>query len=509
MKHYTLPLITFVMCLMLALPCAALAEEADTYGAPALKLGESGTEEGYSERITVFEDKLDSKTKLWNKVNNPVVAGNEYTVALIEGVTVAKDPDGNILYEGNDVGAAVNKAIKALDGRKGTVLIEDGEYEVMTTIRMANHITLWGINRPLLKNVGASPVILLPPYTCYTTISNLIIDGKSAILSGTGIEARDFTCYNTFTDVYVCNVEGDGISFRGSSSQNNVLQRCKVTDTQVAGIGFYASAGGSLVQDCYVLRTRFHTIIVSTGGGNMRIIDNTVVESGYYTDPELTQFCHGIALDGYGKVHGHNNLVKGNMIKDTGMAGIEVADYQDDVVVTGNVIDGTGTFSTLDCYGIYFGGGLTESVNAIITNNTVMNTRGPGIRVNAPLDHPFTENVLIANNDISNAGQDGILIQKANHVVINHNRILNSGAVIKNSNGIAIKGLEDLASDIIITDNIATDTRKKQRQEFGLFVLNGNNVMVSGNDFSGNGEDDWFELNNIKLMIEGELISEY
>ena len=506
-KHFTLAL-ALLLALALALPGFA-AEEAVSYGAPPLKLGESGTEEGFCDRITVYEDKLDSKTKVWNKVNNPVVAGNEYVVILEEGKTIAKDPEGTILYEGDDVGAAVNSAIAVLEGNGGTVLIGAGDYEVKSTIRMENNVTLWGIDRPKLQNVAASPVILLPAYTCYTTISNLIIDGGSGAVTAAGIEAKNYTCYNTYTDVYVFNLEGDGISFRGAESKHNVLLRCKVTDAKTAGIAFYETAGNSLVQDCYVLRTRFHAIIVSTGGSNMRIIDNTVVESGFYTDPEVIQFCHGIALDGYGKVHGHNNLVKGNMVKDAGMAGIEVCDYQNDAVVTGNVIDGTGTFRQLDCYGIYFGGGLTESVNCIITNNTITNTHGPGIRVSAPLDHPFCENVLIANNDISNAGQDGVLIQRANHVVINHNRIQNSGVVISGSNGISIKGMEDMASDIIITDNIATDTRKKQRQDFGLFVLNGNNVLVTGNDFSGNGEMDWFELNNINLTIDSELISEY
>ena len=283
----------------------------------------------------------------------------------------------------------------------------------------------------------------------------------------------------TLSNVAVNNIANNGILFSGKDCVNNKVVGCKVTNIiGGAGIAFYNTAGTASVENNFVYRTRHHCIIVSRGGSNYIIKNNTVYQSGYYIVPGSDDFAHGIALDGGGVVRGGNHLVASNTVINSGLAGIEVADFQDNVVIELNFIDGTGTYKEQDDYGIYFGGGLTPSVNCIIRDNIIKNTNGYGIRTDAPLNYNGrTENVQIVNNYIENAGTDGIRIGKVLNSVIVGNVIMNVSSKKNGHSGI----LANYANDTMIKDNTIDDDRNEVRTEYNIYIINCNNVVQENN----------------------------
>lgn len=463
------------------------------YGAPQLRLGESDTDADYCEKIPIYEQ-YDSKTKLWNKNITPEILGDEYTLSVKDGVIRATTPDGEILYTGNDAGAAANAAIGHMSSEGGTLLVLEGEYPVHTTIWMKDNVRLYGENRPILSLYEPTHIIRGPENLDNTAICNFILDGRTSTAEQAGAICYEaYSTNNYFADIHARDFTSSVIVIFGTGVKNNIITRCKVTDNIWGNAISFGFGDHGLMQDCYVSRTGWGGLACSRQGGT-KILDNVVVESGYYLE-NTAYFCHGIAIDSFGAVRSSDIWIQGNMVKDAGCAGIEVCDYQDNATVIANVVDGTGRAMPKDCYGLYFGGGLSESVKCYYAYNTVSNTHGAGISVNAPPDTPYTRQVILCNNDISNSGQDGIQIMKAHDVVIENNRIYNSGAVIKDSSGIDVKGPSDGDYNFIIRGNICTDTRKKKRQEFGLFLLNAFNVLVEDNQLGGNREDDYFELN--------------
>lgn len=465
----------------------AALPEGDAVGAPQLRLGDSGTEEGYCEKIPVYEDLLDSKEKLWNKVVNPTVVGDEYVISTDGKTVTAADPAGNILATGEDLGPVVNKAIEAMDEQGGILLIQDGEYLLVSPIELKSNVHIYGIDRPVINCGGEKYAIYATQGVEHAAVCNLILKGFG---EGSGIYFENFTRYNYLADLYMPGFNYAPIFFTGLSSMYNVITRCKLVDVKnQSGITFFDGAGWALVQDNYVLRTREHGIIFSTGGTGSKILDNVVVDAGAYLSGD--SFAHGIALDGSGKIHGLDNLVQGNMIKNAGMAGIEIADFQDYCTVVCNVVDGTGVYKNQDCYGIYFGGGLSESSECTIAFNTVRNTAGPGIRTTSPAKKPFTKFVNILNNDIAASGEDGILIQKADEVYVENNRITGSGVLSENGCAIAIRATEEGAHVIVIKNNICADSK-----EYGVLMQNSVHVDLEDNQFTNNAAGDYKKENS-------------
>ena len=101
---------------------------------------------------------------------------------------------------------------------------------------------------------------------------------------------------------------------------------------------------------------------------------------------------------------------------------------------------------------------------------------------------PSNENI-ITNNRITNAGSDGIRVNSGNRNVISSNIVLNSSHTSTHRDGIRIMSSDSLPCDGNITEfNLATDFQTEKTQHFGLNIasLECRNTIVTENRFTGN-----------------------
>ena len=110
----------------------------------------------------------------------------------------------------------------------------------------------------------------------------------------------------------------DGIIFGDSTTKFNRVVGNRVENCEGGGIAIAASAGDTIVSENYVYRTRAHGIGITFGGANCQIVNNKIVEAGYFSQPG--DFCHAIAVDSNGGAlpHGYNNVISGNIIINPG-----------------------------------------------------------------------------------------------------------------------------------------------------------------------------------------------
>lgn len=415
--------------------------------------------------------KYDVARAPWNKNAYPKIFGGE-TVIKEENRNYKAYKNGEVIEEGNNFSDVLQHTIKE---NAGTILIDEGEYELTKSINLFSGVKLYGINRPKIKiNFNGNGVNIS---SCSdVVIGNFVFDcGNLENSGGEGINVSDGSHNISLEYLDIKNVSYNGILFSGEDCVNNVVIGCKIENILGgAGIAFYSTAGTARVEHNFVYRTRHHGIIVSRGGSNCIIKNNTVIETGYYIKDE-GDFAHGIALDGSGVVHGRNHLVASNTIINAGLAGIEVADYQHEVVIKNNYIDGTGTFKKQDDYGIYFGGGLTPSEYCIILNNYVVNTNGFGIRVDALKG--VTQYVQVVCNVLENIGSDGIKIGTVNEISIYKNVITNVSVTVNKSCGITCVGSTNLS----IIKNTIDDNREEVKNYRNLYYINCNNIKLLDN----------------------------
>jgi hypothetical protein len=125
------------------------------------------------------------------------------------------------------------------------------------------------------------------------------------------------------------------------------------------------------------------------------------------------------------------------------MAGIEVADGVNNVTITNNTVVNT-RFP-----GIYFGGAFAASGGAIISGNVLVQCGtqcDQGILISGVSPDKRTSAIVIANNIINGAGVDGIRIKWVTDANVTGNTVWGSGGY-----GLAF---EDSNTDcIVIKDN--------------------------------------------------------
>ena len=167
----------------------------------------------------------------------------------------------------------------------------------------------------------------------------------------------------------------------------------------------------------------------------------------------------GIVFDGKEQT-ANGNVVRDCVIKDTQGNGIEL------LASSGNRIDNCRLFGV---------GAVGINVNRSSTSSDTPNK-------------PSDENI-ISNNRIANAGSDGIRVNSGNRNVISSNIVLNSSNTSTHRDGIRIMSSDSLPCDDNITEfNLATDFQLEKTQHFGLNIasLECRHTIVSENRFTGN-----------------------
>jgi parallel beta-helix repeat protein len=321
-------------------------------------------------------------------------------------------------------------------------------------------------------------------------ISNLELAGSGTNVPANGIYLVTNCKSNQLTNLYVHDFDGNGILLGTSNTQYNVIVgNCVSNCMGGAGIGLGYTAGDSIIESNRVYRTRFHGIIVSTGGSRCLIGYNTIVDAGYYIDIASNDFAHGIGVDGGGgAVNGSGNVIIGNIISNSAMAGIEVADWQNNCTIVQNQIFGTGNYY----YGIYFGGGLAPSTNVTIISNYVQNAVGNGIQIDSPGNgqNGISSDAVIRGNTVRNSNNDGIHVGLAANVFVTGNTCQNNGRYPfsggDGGDGIHVEGRGPSSRYIVVFGNQCFDSGSPTVQRYGIFVNVVSNAWICANTLGSN-----------------------
>jgi len=137
---------------------------------------------------------------------------------------------------------------------------------------------------------------------------------------------------------------------------------------------------------------------------------------------------------------------------------------------------------------------LLASSGNLIEGCTISNVAGHGIQVNkastiAAQPNKKSNDNVIRNNTIDNAGQDGINVSSGDRNQITGNTVTNSSDDVSGRDGIRIASTDGIGCDDNVVDgNLATDNQPTKTQSYGLNIASGlcNRTVVGTNDFIGN-----------------------
>jgi hypothetical protein len=368
----------------------------------------------------------------------------------------------------------------------GRIIVRPGEYLTEQTIILHSDVTLCGEDTTtVIKKITSGHVIAGNGVENVTLKKLKILSSVSNETAGNGIFFQNGSVNNIIDSCVVREVAGHGIMIKDPTSIHNVISNNIVADCDGnSGIGLMYKAGDAIITGNKVYRTKTHGIIISGGASNCVVTNNYVESSGYYRPADSTvdkYFCHGIAIDG-GMLEnrGANHLIQGNTVINSGRAGIEVADWQDSVVIRDNYVHTTGLKcgDASDQYGIYFGGAIGNGIYGKIINNEIYNTKTEGIKIaskNTSIGR--TADVLVDSNYVSNTSQDGIRVLCAKNIFITNNEIENSAW-----NGITVEGPSGLiAQNIAITNNSVSGSLK-----YGIKLSYGDSITTINNRLCNN-----------------------
>jgi len=451
----------------------------------------------------------------------------DYTIYLRGNTYFARNgATGRDEFSNDDAGKAINDSIRAISGTGGSIALASGVFDVSTTIRLRSNIGIYGrrgaVLKPwhlghLIEGAGVEGVVLdgfeidgnrshyprfaLDPADIVRAPEDAISeDIAEKVLEASKSEPNDYgfgiflvegSSNNLISNLYIRDCRRDGIIL--VTSPENRITGNRVENCDGGGIALCRS-NYIVASENEVYRTHYHGIIV-TQGANCQVVNNRIVEAGYYCLPG--EFCHGIAVDSNGgsEPWGYNNLISGNIIIDPNMAGIEVADKQDFCVISNNIVENPHS------YGIYFGGGIAASSNATIVGNIVKGAADSGIRVSSPYGHEaVSAHVAIANNVVSDSTRHGIQLDTVGHVSLSANVCLNN-----RGNGIFIAGESEKlnAYRISIIGNDSYDSRDRKVQQYGIYLKNANHVTVIGNSLGPNKVGGIYR-ENVSSLLEKE-----
>jgi len=168
------------------------------------------------------------------------------------------------------------------------------------------------------------------------------------------------------------------------------------------------------------------------------------------------------------------------------------------IIFDGKDSDWTSTGNTVrDCeiYGTNNDGiQFLASTNNRVERCYVHDTVGDGIEAtksqsNATQANKKSNDNVIVDNRIDNAGENGIRINSSDRNVVSDNWITNSSDDKSGKSGIQILSMDSIAcDDNQVVSNIATDTQATKTQAYGLNIDSPrcNRTLVADNDFSGN-----------------------
>jgi len=367
--------------------------------------------------------------------------------------------------DGTDASQVIQYAINA-SAAGSKIVLKNGVYEITSTITIEgkNSIVLEGesLNAILKQKDGTNLdqlVLILNSHN--VIIRNLSVDGNRANnTKGDGIVADGQSYRGIIEKVQVWNcytgIRIDYVTVLWSVINCHV-ENCYETGIAVINRETTIWSAKANIRGNKVVKTGHHGILIS-GASDCIVAENHCYDIGVL---RTDGFAHGIALDGDGGARpSYNNKVIGNWIYNTRMCGTEVADQQNWVEIIGNHID------SAKARGIYFGGGLAPSYQAVISDNICCNGDGNGIEVNSPNSTELSAHVIIENNICFDNAGDGVFIGWSYCVKVVNNILFNND---KDNTGNAGIRLSECTNTEII-GNILYDNRDTPQQDYGINI---------------------------------------
>lgn len=130
----------------------------------------------------------------------------------------------------------------------------------------------------------------------------------------------------------------------------------------------------------------------------------------------------------------------------------------------------------------------------LVEGCVVSNVGGHGIQITkgsavAVQPNKQSNDNVLRNNVITNAGQDGININSSSRNTLSNNTIYNSANLTASRDGIRIGAADGIVcNDNVVDANLATDNQAVKSQRYGLNISSSlcSTTIVANNDFSGN-----------------------
>jgi len=366
--------------------------------------------------------------------------------------------------------AQLNAAIAAADPGTVFTLLADTTYEFDQTIHLRSDITLRGAGHTSVIRAAHSQSAIVQAVApvgglSNITVENLTLDGghpDHANLYGfqawgesgsiqnirlSGLMIRDIADNTTSGGGGLADPNQFGIFFTDrvtdSVIENNTIENINTQSIWAAGIRVANESSRNTIAGNTIDRTGRGGILTNDRSTDLVIVGNTVSKSG---------LAEGSADDlGIELFNGNDNSVVENNTVDSWVS----VDSSDRVAVRGNTVTGDPQRDNA-----FFGLEIVDSQDVVFAQNIVQGGVDLGLSVSGS---DTTQNVLVFNNDLTNASDFGVQLQGeaggAREVYLAQNLIDGTDNPDDPGVGDGVRLNENLANIVFDRNTITNNTR--------------------------------------------------
>ncbi|PZQ49105.1 MAG: hypothetical protein DI551_00185 [Micavibrio aeruginosavorus] len=415
-------------------------------------------------------------TRISSNANTVNVLSN--AAKIQQGVWLADDAGGatvNVAAGTYNETVNIGKAVTLIGG--GVAIVDPNSPAFVVT---GNDVTIDGFN--IVNTSGADGYGVFVNGAANTTIKNNVINNTSAqgiyAKDATGLKITNNTIDKTTDDAILVDttasdtvitdnkigtlegVKGNGIHI--INAKGGVVQRNTITNAKENkydhGHGIYLSntqnvlVGGFTILDANIITGSGLDGIKVFAGENNSLYYNSIADSGR----------EGIYGEGTNKLYVIGNTVKNSGLVPGNFAGVRVKNSKN-IYVTSNTISDSE-------YGVRFDSNVLGDEN-YIWGNTISHTYQDGITVDA------AQNVIIEANKVTDTGHNGIQLTNSTGTLKIFNNEIGEDETEIHGNGIY---LDNIDGAVIESNRIKHVTVNEHDSGHGIYLHHSDNIMVGG-----------------------------